>query len=293
MIGQMSEEALEYQGVYRSVPVPSCLLSRGDLIALYEKLSEKAREGLERSLADAKRPTETPEEEFDQMKEKAREVGRLSAFIVGADGEQIAVSSVGDFRSQRLPDQIESVTYDSAANLKAAQGWEPVNRFRLTLDFTEPPGFHKYDPTAKPTPNESNFEITGPDSTWVTGVHETVKQFLENRGTRRGWLHKNGTYILYQAFVMLPGALWLVVRFSQQWGETIGRWHSAIEGAVYVYVFLLALWFLRVVAYGFRWAYPLIEFEGARSQKARGVITLTLSTLLLSLVYDVLRGLIL
>lgn len=293
MSTETTGQALRYQGIYRSEPVPPCVLSRDDLIALYEKLSEKTEEALERELGEAEAPPETSEEDFEELKTQAQQVGRLGAMIQGADGEQIAVSSVDAFRSQRLPDKITSVTYDSAANLQAVQGWKPQNRFRLTLDFTEPPSLDKYDPTSTPTPNQSKFEITGPDSTWVTGVHETVKKFLENRGSRRKWLHENSTFNLYQAFVMLPGALWIVVRIAEEWGDRIRQWHSVIEGAVYVYVFLLALWALRAIAQVFRWTYPLIELEGSRSRKVQSIIALVLSTLLLSLVYDLLRGLVL
>lgn len=288
-----SKGALAYQGIYRSTPVPSCVLSRDDLIRLYEELAEKAREGLESSLKGATRPADTSEEEFEELKEEAREVGRLSALIYGADGEQIAVSSLDDFRSQRLPDEIASITYNSATSLETVQGWKPDNRFRLTLDFTEPPGFDRYDPTSNPTPNESSFEIIGPNSTWVTGVYETVMGYLEGRGRRRKWLHQHGTYNVFQWFLAIPGALWLVVRLSEAFGGALSQWHTALEGALYVYLFLVTFMLLRGVVYVLRWAYPLVELEGSRSKGVRSAISLALSSLLLAGLYDVLKVLVL
>ncbi len=227
-------KALAYQGVYRSTPIPSCLLSRDDLVTLYEDLERKTQEGIEHSLARAQRPADTSEAEFEELKKRGRESGHLSAFIYGADGERMVVSSAPDFRSQRLPDTVTSILYDSAASIRTLHKFEPENRFRLNLDFTEPPGFDKYDPASNPTPNNSSFEIIGPDSTWVAGVHETVMGFLERRGRRRGWLHKHSWYNAYQWFVAIPGSLWIVFRISQGIQGVLERWHPALEGALYI-----------------------------------------------------------
>ena len=69
------------------------------------------------------------------------------------------------------------------------------------------------------------------------------------------------------------------------------RIHTALRGALNIYLFLLAFLVFRGIFWGFRWIFPVVELESARSTKVRGVIGVVLSSLLLGLLYDVLRAL--
>jgi hypothetical protein len=265
-------------------------LSAEDLTQLFEELQEKAREALEYQLATARQPAGLSAAALQDLKNQARSAGQLAIIVYGADGEQVAMSSLNDLRSQRLPDAITTVTYDSAISLKTYYNLEPENRFRLVLDFSEPPGFDKYNPNDQPTPNSSNLEIIGPNATWVTGVHEAILGFLRKRGTRRGWLHSHSTYNLYQWFFAIPASLWVVFRGDQLFSSTFQQLHVALRGAVYVYLFLLAFLLARIVVYGVRWVFPLVELDGSRSKKLRAVAGTIVASLALALVYDVLRA---
>lgn len=67
--------------------------------------------------------------------------------------------------------------------------------------------------------------------------------------------------------------------------------HGTLRGAIYVYIVLLGLLIFRLIIAGFRWIFPLVELEGTRSKKARGVLGTILSALLLALLYDILKTL--
>ena len=65
--------------------------------------------------------------------------------------------------------------------------------------------------------------------------------------------------------------------------------HGALRGAVYVYIVILSLLVFRIIISGFRWIFPLVELGGARSKKVRGALATVFVTLLLALLYDVLK----
>ena len=85
-------------------------------------------------------------------------MGKLTITIQGAAGEQIVASS-GDALTSNLPDKIKWITFDSAASLQARNA-TPLNRFKLHLDFTEPPGFNSYDPWKRAAPARSPTNLS-------------------------------------------------------------------------------------------------------------------------------------
>jgi hypothetical protein len=280
-----------YRNIYRTSKPPACILGRDDLVALFEELEDKGREGVQIQLTDTLPGADQSEDEFEALKARAIEDATLSVFVHGADGENVFVQSAQDLKTQRLPARIATVTFDSASRLSTLHNWQPDNRFRIVLDFTEPPGFDRYDPTSSPTPNGSQIDVNGTNSTWVTGVHESILAFCRARGVGRGWLHDHGIYNLYNWLIALPASLWLVFRIEQVFGPRFASAHVGLRGAVYIYLFLVAYLVARGVAYGFRWVLPMVEFQGSRSKRARVIVSGILSALLLALLYDVLSPL--
>lgn len=173
---------------------------------------------------------------------------------------------------------------------RASRNITPLNRFKLTLDFTEPPGFDAYNPWNQPTPNTSQLEVIGSDRTWVTAVYESTLAFFARRRRHRAWLHTQQAFNALHWLIGFPASLWVVYRLDSS-VPVFATLHPALRGAVYVYFFLLALLAIRMIIWGFRWIFPVIELEGARSKKAREALGLVLSSLLLALAYDVLREL--
>lgn len=283
--------ALNYRGLSHFTDIPPCAVSIADLRRLYRDLSVKTGEALERHLSPLQCPPDLSQEEFDALKQQARDIGTLTVVVDGAGGERIVSSSAEALDDDKLPETITTITFDSAAAIQT-QNVTPLNRFKLKLDFTEPPGFNVYNPWDQPTPNSSQLEVYGPDHTWVTAVHEATLSFFARRKTRRRWLHSATTFNLLNYLLAFPGALWIVYRVDTRFSDALSGIHSSLRGALYIYIFLLALLIFRVMIGGFRWIFPVIELEGARSMKARVLAGTVLSSIVLALLYDVLKAIV-
>jgi hypothetical protein len=280
-----------YRGLYRAERIPACAISLGDLKRLYIDLSEKTREALERQLGSFQGQPGQSTKELEEIKAEVKNIGGMSVVILGGRGERLLSNTTNPFEGQDLPDVVTNITFDSAAALQTYDVTAP-NRFRLVLDFTEPPSFSTYDPWNQRTPNNSSIEVQGPDTTWVSGVYEYVISFFRARKKRRTWLHTETAFLLLNWLIGFPAALWIVYRIDSQFVSAFGKMHGALRGAIYVYIVLLALLEFRVSVAAFRWIFPLVELEGARSKRVRGVVGTVLGGLLLALLYDVLKTLL-
>lgn len=153
-----------YRGSYRVSKVSPCTITIEDLCKLYSRLSGKTSEALEMYLGSIVPQPGQDGAQFEKIKNEARRMGHLAVIIIGANGEQIVDSRVEALAQNDLPDKIVSITFDSASALKGFNIILP-NSFRLNLDFTEPPGFHAYNPWDQPTPNNSVLEVAGSNVT--------------------------------------------------------------------------------------------------------------------------------
>jgi len=286
-----SADSSHYRGVFRRSNNPSCTISVQDLRRLYADLSEKAGDALEKHIASVQKPESTNDEDWEALKERVREIGRLTAIVIGENGEQNVGQSATPLEEDQLPDRIVSVTFDSYSALQR-ENITPLNRFRLALDFTEPPAFGVYNPWDVPTPNGSSLEVTGADSTWATGVYESVLGFFRARARRRGWLHSPITFNLLNWLVGMPAALWIVYRLDAVASQFFSSIDAVLRGAIYVYIVLVVLLVFRLVIGGFRWTFPVVELQGARSSAVRRSLNVALSSLVLALGYDVIRTLV-
>lgn len=286
-----SIKALDYKGLNLKTFIPSSVISIDDLKNLYNQLDAKAGEALEKMISESKKPADQSEEDFNNLKEQARDVGHLTVIIHGGDGEQIVKSSKEIFEKQYLPESINTIIFDSSAGLETLN-INMLNRFFVNLDFAETPGFHKYNPWDKPTPNNSVIEVIGADHTWVTAIYETILKFFRSRKKKRAWLHSWITFNILNWLIGIPGSLWFVYRIDTIFSTFFEKLHGVLQGAIYVYVLLFALLIFRLIIGGFRWIFPLIELEGSRSKKIRGILGTVQSALLLALIYDVLKNII-
>lgn len=283
------QQSYGYRGTYRTIKIHPCAVTIEDLRKLYTRLSEKSSEALEAYLSSNNpQPGQDPQQ-LENLKDEARRIGGLTVIIIGSNGEQIVDTRVEALSGVGLPDTITSITFDSASALKGFNVSIP-NSFRLNLDFTEPPGFHAYNPWDKPTPNNSNLNISGPNTTWVSGVHETVMSFFKERKKNRAWLHSQTTFNVLNWLFAFPSALWITFRIDGLLQTQLQNIHVTLKGALYVYIVLLSLLAFRVIIAGFRWIFPVVELQGARSKNVRAILGAILSSLLLALLYDILKA---
>jgi len=278
-----------YRGLYRIAKVPPCLITRDNLHRLYTELDGRTSEALEKHLAVLQRPPAAEEQQWNQEIQNLRRDARLTITVQGTNGEQIVARSVEALSDNELPDRIAFVRFDSAAAPQLIN-ITPINRFLVHLDFTEPPTFASYNPWSQPTPNASQIEVIGSDQTWVTGVYQWIIDFFRARRRRRGWLHTQRCFNVAHWLIGFPAALWVVYRLSY-YAPALSRLHPALLGAIYAYAFLISLLAFRGIIWLFRWLFPVVELDGSRPKGMRGVLSIGLTSLLLALLYDVLKGL--
>jgi len=255
----------------------------GDLDALTREVTGAQIDGLQP-------PAGVAPGDFALAKPQAKAEAGLVMYVFGRNGEQIALHTAGAITREILPDALANITYDSGARFKTQLNYDPLNRFRLILDFTESPVVAGYDPWNQPTPNGSQFEIVGSNQTWVAGVSDRVLSFLRARKRSRRWLHGAMTFTLLNWFIGLPAAFWLIYRLDTVAQRSLSGVPSAIRVGVYVYVFLLVLLLFRGLIYVLRWLFPIIELEGSRSNAARATGSVIVLGLVTALIYDVLKA---
>lgn len=232
-------------------------------------------------------PNQT-EEQFAALKEDIRRASKLMVIIIGAKGEQIVDYSADALTGVDLPDTIASISFDSgvAYTQRVGSTFQLLNRFKLLLDFSEPPLRGGYNAYQQPTPNITSFEVIGPNKTWVTAVRATVTSFFQERVRHRKWLHSHITFNALNWLIAFPIAIWLLVRFSSYLDIWLGDLHTAIKGTIYVYIFLAIALVFRVLVHVCRWAFPLAELEGARSFRIRALAVAGPGALLIFLLYN-------
>jgi hypothetical protein len=191
----------------------------------------------------------------------------------------------------KLPDRVATVTFDSANSLQLAN-ITPLNRFRLTLDFTTPGVFGAYNLWEDSTPNGSKLEVIGTDQTWTNGVHEHALAFFRRRKKVRGLLHTPLAFNMVNWLLAIPVAFWVVFRIDAAYAEQFAKWQVALRGGFYVYVLLIVMALFRGMMHALRWAFPVIELKGSRGNGKRAVVVGVVCTIILGLVTDFVAGLI-
>lgn len=278
----------EYRGLYHFSNIPSCSISLPDLRKLYKVLNDKKHEVFDKEFENLEKPSEFSTEEFSEFKKQFLQSRDLTLIIHGSQGEQIVARSIEALGDEALPETVTGITFDSSLMVYQTN-YKPINRFALRLDLSETPGSFSYDPSLQATPNNSSIEVIGPDSTWVTAVYESTLAFFDKRRKRREWLHHAAAFNIGMWLIAFPSGFWLVYRVDSIFKNLIAELPVVLSGAIYVYIVFLTLLIFRGLIGGFRWIFPLVELQGTRSGRIRGILGAVMGALLLTLLYDVLK----
>lgn len=277
-----------YRGVRRIQRLPSCLLSLSDLNRLYVSLDKLARVAGEKLISSLEQAPEQSTEYFSAAKDEMRQCIALTVLVHGRAGEQLVAQTADCLNAEQLPAAISLVTFHSSSDIKSRFGLEPLDRFELRFDFSEPPTFFKYNPWQVPTPNVSSLDVVGSDEGWVHGVHATVTEFLNIRKSGHAFLHSPITFLILQWVLGLPAALWICYRCDSLLGSVAPGLGSTARGCMVVYAALVMLLVYRAGFWATRWVFPLMELEGSRSKNKRIAVVAVITSILVSILYDVL-----
>lgn len=266
----MEEENYTYKSSYRFQVIPSCTLEISDFKKLYEILKTATEEGANIEISQLKKIEGDTEDNFKKAKEEARKLYKVSIQIFGAKGEYIFTESPSIFDDASLPDTVTKIIFDNTLKFKAMlQQKQPINKFRIEFDFTKQKVFDLISLPSVATPNKSFIDISGENETWVAGIYNKVKEFLQERTNKRGWLHINNIYDIFLWFLVVPLGFRFLYIINRSLPPRFSELSAFFKVACYLYFFILVLNIFRIIFNYARWIFPSIEL--IRSDKKGAV----------------------
>lgn len=212
--------------------------------------------------------------------------------MTGVDGRELLGPVEDTLRSSNFPEDLKSVFVSSDSILEGTYNYHPRNSVRLFLDFSRPDLLDFSVPPSRSTPNGSQVEVGGYDSTWVHGVFNEVNAFVRDHPLRMNWVHKNGIYDLLVWLIGLPLGFWLCYRLSASLNQLWGSQSTFLLSASYVYIVLLVLFGTRLLFGYVRWVLPLVQYQSPRNEALKHQIILgaIIVGLVSTIIWDVIKA---
>ncbi len=248
--------------IRQEAPIRSLSLHEADLRKLLEKVQERCWAAAEIEVTGYN-PVGLDPTQLEKNRNEIREGFRLFVSVVGVDGTQLHGSIETIFGSPNLPDDIQSVFFDSGIPLKN-KSYYIANRCLLSLDFSRPDVLDFSFMPSQRTPNASNVEVQGRDATWVNGVFHEITTFVRERSSTVPWLHRHSVYDVLLWLLGFPLSFWVCYRLTKWIDGVFGN--PFLRAAVYVYLFMATLTGLRVLFHYARWIWPLVEYRSPKSR---------------------------
>lgn len=256
-------------GLVRRAPIRSCSLSLDDARQLFLQLQACVVRAAEIHAAAIQRPDDVTQEEFEEFITNIKKDYIITVVINGKNGESLIETDEKIFYSQNLPDSIINIYFTSSSTYKARNNnLGPPNSFFLNIDFTKPPLLDWRNPISGATPNQSEISVEGQDETWIAGVFETINRKINNRRSKRDWLHRPFVFDFGLWLLGFPFGFyisWLSIPVFSLLFET----SNFLQTAASVYSFLLGLSLYRVFFGYTKWAFPMLELLDNRNLAAK------------------------
>ena len=227
-------------GVYnrQKLVISSFSVDKEDLEKLCRIIQERLDAASIIELSEFKQG-ESTFEVYEEEKEILKDSFDVIVTISGKKGDSITGSIDDVFNSPNFPDEILSLFIDSELSLKNSHNHIHANSLGVYLDFNKPRIFDlSFMPDAG-TPNESNIEVKGTDSTWVNGVFTELKEFIVDRSSKFSIVHSHSIYSILLWIIGFPISFWFCNKYSQII-ESVSDNPFAIN-ALFLYVFLFSL----------------------------------------------------
>lgn len=244
--------------------IAACKLKREDLKFLYRLIDEKQAECRDHIVGQlSQMDGETPEQ-YEQRRTLVKNAFITTLLITGQNGQVVAGHGEAMFDSPLVPERIDSVLFDTAVSPKAQLNHNPPDQASVLLDFSRPPLINFANTPSEPTPNNSNWTVSGETESWSTSLSSRLAEFFSERATPTDWLHRTATYDLLLLLGGLPLSLWGAFRL----GSTItGNRNipTALTIGIYVYAFFLCANVFRALFSYSRWVFPKLELESPKS----------------------------
>lgn len=242
----------------------STKVSIGDLEKLIPILEEANNESKELEIPELKKSDDFQNGSIDEKQIRALLTNHMTVRvgIFGINGEYIQTDFPQSLTSDQIPNAIKTIIIDNSSSFQLAFKREPMNQFKITLDFKTPYIFDFVSSPSLATPNASSIELLGVNETWVNGNYSKFTDYFKGKKTNRGWIHKSSIYDALLWVLLFPIGLGYL--------RKIDHWVLSFDNISYspafftvTYLFLLLIIFLifRILFNYLRWLYPYLELE--------------------------------
>ncbi len=244
--------------------VSSLSLGKDELKKLCDILQERSDRAAELEI-QAFTQREQSDEQYEKNKKELKECFILHPIIVGDNGEQLTGSIENVFNSPNYPEDVKSFFVDSEGMLRAVHNYYPRNLFKVFLDFSKPKILDFSLKPAQETPNDSNFEVQGFDTTWANGVFNEIGNYFKRKSTKLSVVHRQNVYDLLLFLLGFPLAFWACLKASTIIEGLFANFNSLVRNAAYLYIFIATLIGFRILFHYLRWVSPLVEYHSSQN----------------------------
>lgn len=281
-LSSLSQPFTHYSKCYIE-KIKSSLISKEDLKLLCQKLTLKANEAADKEITARKLP-DNVRNAFTSLK------GKLWVQIWGENDEYISGDHESIFDDHRLPKKIIRIMFNSYDGYQIVSQSTMHNWLEIQFDFKKTMIFDFSKISDQSNQNNSYVKVQGTDETWVSGVYQSIKEFIEDKKLSRNWLYSSFTYDALLYLLFFP----LVFRSAYLIGERLGlsALPAALMVAIYIYIFIISLYLIRFLFNYTKWLFPLIEVENGSSLKQRILLFAIIIAVVGSGLYDLLKLLI-
>lgn len=288
----MIQQDLTYKSNQISAPLPSCAIDITYLKKLYRILNEITQKAADTEISKLKKNPGQSDEEFEKLKETARNLYKLSIQVFGTKGEYIFSESPDIFDETKLPDHIARIIFDNSLKFNFTLKKDPSNKIRVEFDFQKTKIFDLITNPSKATHNTSNIYVFGEDEIWVSGAYKNVIQSLQERANKRNWLHKTNIYDLFLWFIIIPLCFFTIYKFERLFSLKTRSISTVFVVTLYLYFFLITLNIFRMIFNYTRWVFPKMEIVTSLKKGAivhRVILGMLFLAILSSFIYDLLK----
>jgi len=268
-------------------PIDSLTINKDDLLKLLKILQERADAACEIECNHIE--TIVTADKLDQSKEDLISCSQLKFTITGLDGEELYGSIDDVFNSVSFPEQLKSLYVNSEIIYKSRFNYLPRNRFEVFIDFIKPKVLDFSFAPSEKTPNDSIFTVEGYDNTWVNGVFSEIDKYFKKRSSKFSGIHKNSIYDLVVWILGIPIGFWACYKLNEDINQLFVS--DFLNSAVFVYLFFLSLFILRILFHYFRWLYPKIQYKTTQDLAIvhRGFFYVITTGVIVAFLYDILK----
>jgi len=265
-------------------------VKRDELKRLYQIINAKQFEYRDRILGTLSKMASETDDDFDARRQKVHSAFVTSVTATGLNDEVVTGNSEDFFDSSSFPDHLKSIFFSTQTVPQAVLNFMPPCNVIAFLDFSRPPFLDFARLPTLPTPNESNFAIAADDESWFAATKTRLSQFFADRRTSTNWLHQAAIYDILLILIGVPIGIWAAYRVGGLLNTA--RIPQIVSAALYIYVFVFALFVFRVLFSYSRWVFPKVELDSelASPLRHRGIWGAILIGLVVSLLYDILNG---